>query len=104
MMSPWERTRRIGSLTGTETADPQVTCVIRHAYHGLLKPYGRLFFTNIASPNPYRPLIEYLADWVLVERSDDDIRRLCRDADVAEDRVNIRRDETGLALLVDVTR
>ncbi|HXI14565.1 MAG TPA: class I SAM-dependent methyltransferase [Thermoanaerobaculia bacterium] len=84
--------------------DDQVTYLIRHAYHGLLKPYGRLFFTNIASPNPYRPLIEYLGDWFLVERNEDDIRRLCRAADVAADRVSIRRDETGLALLVDVTR
>ena len=39
-----------------------------------LAPGGILFFTNIAEGNPYRPLIEYVGDWFLLERSAADLR------------------------------
>jgi SAM-dependent methyltransferase len=80
------------------------TYLIETIYHRLLSPDGSLFFTNIASGNPYRPLIEYFGDWFLIERTDDDIRDYCRVAAIPTENVKIARDETGLAHLIEVTR
>jgi extracellular factor (EF) 3-hydroxypalmitic acid methyl ester biosynthesis protein len=81
--------------------DNHATYLIEQAWH-LLANGGTFFFTNIARGNPYRPLIEYFGDWFLIERSEDDIRRLCVEAGVPPYAISIRRDETGLALLVEV--
>ena len=69
-----------------------------------LAPGGTFYFTNIAAGNPYRPLIEYFGNWTLIERSEEDIYRYCENAGVSRGNVTIRRDETGLALLVEVSK
>jgi hypothetical protein len=43
-------------------------------------------------------------DWFLIERSEADIRVLCEQAGVPWQAVSIERDETGLAMLVDVVK
>lgn len=83
--------------------EKQATYLIEQAY-ALLNTGGRFFFTNIATGNPYRPLIEYFSEWFLIERSEEDIVRMCAEAGISEREVNIRRDETGLALLVEVVK
>lgn len=77
--------------------------LIEHSY-SLLKPGGTFFFTNIANGNPYRPLIEYFGDWFLIERSESEIREYCAAAGIPPHEVSITREETGLTLLIDVTR
>ena len=77
--------------------------LIEHAY-SLLRPGGVLYFTNIARGNPYRPLIEYFGDWFLIERTEDDIHAYCHTLGIAREAVSIRRDETGLALLIEMTK
>jgi len=79
------------------------TLLIRLGYRSLA-PGGALYFTNIAKGNPYRTLIEYFGDWKLIERTEDDILRDCAAAGIDRESVAIRRDETGLALLIEVTR
>jgi extracellular factor (EF) 3-hydroxypalmitic acid methyl ester biosynthesis protein len=73
------------------------------AWNRLLAPGGRLVFTNIATGNPFRVWLEYMADWRLIERSELDVVRLCRDAEIPVE-PTLRRDETGLAILATVTR
>lgn len=68
------------------------------ARRSLLAPDGRFVFTNIASGNPFRVWLEYLANWSLIERSAADVRRLCTDAGLEAPRID--RDATGLALLI----
>jgi extracellular factor (EF) 3-hydroxypalmitic acid methyl ester biosynthesis protein len=70
------------------------------ASRSLLAPDGRLVFTNIASGNPFRVWLEYLANWTLIERSESDIQRLCAEAGL--DAPSIEREGTALALLVSV--
>ena len=70
----------------------------------LLAPGGRILFTNIAAPNPYRPLMEYLASWILIERAEDDLQRLCSDAGIASERLSMCRDGSGLAILAEVIK
>jgi extracellular factor (EF) 3-hydroxypalmitic acid methyl ester biosynthesis protein len=82
----------------------QSVYLMRNVYDGLLSPGGRLFFTNIAAGNPYRPLIEYFGDWFLIERSEADILRYCALAGIPAENVRITRDVTKLALLVDVLK
>ncbi|MEA2571233.1 MAG: extracellular factor 3-hydroxypalmitic acid methyl ester biosynthesis protein [Acidobacteriota bacterium] len=77
--------------------------LIEHSY-SLLKQGGAFFFTNIAAGNPYRPLIEYFGDWFLIERSEADIRRYCEAAGIPAHEISITREETGLTLLIEVTR
>ena len=71
-----------------------------HAVHAeLVAPGGRVFFATAASGNPYRPCLEYLTDWTLVERSEREVGRLCQLAGVPAGALTLSRDATGLALL-----
>lgn len=81
----------------------RATLLVRIVY-GLLNPGGVFFFTNIAEGNPYRPLIEYFGDWKLLERSEEDVYALCEAAAIPRSNVSIRREETRLALLVEISR
>lgn len=84
----------------TDTAMYLIDTVI----NGLLVRGGTFFFTNIAAGNPYRPLIEYLGDWFLIERTDEELMRYCVEAGARPEDVKITRDATGLAFIVEVTR
>jgi extracellular factor (EF) 3-hydroxypalmitic acid methyl ester biosynthesis protein len=42
----------------------------------MLKPEGLLGATNIAAANPWRLMLQLLADWTLIERSHDEMSRL----------------------------
>ena len=64
----------------------------------LLARRGCFFFTNIAHGNPYRPLIEYLGAWRLIERTREEIEQLL-DPDMPEVELRVSRDATGLTLL-----
>jgi SAM-dependent methyltransferase len=79
------------------------TLLIRMAYMALA-PGGTFFFTNIAAGNPYRTLIEYFGDWKLKERTEDEMIAFCEAAGISRSNVSIRREETGLALLIEVTK
>lgn len=79
------------------------TLLIQLSYRALA-PGGTFFFTNIAAGNPYRSLIEYFGNWTLIERTEEDIHRLCENAGIGRANVRIRREETGLALLVEATK
>lgn len=79
------------------------TLFIQLAYR-LLAPGGTFFFTNIARGNPYRTLIEYFGNWNLIERTEEEIHRYCENAGIGRQNVSIRREETGLALIVEITK
>lgn len=66
-----------------------------------LGPGGRMFLSNIAKGNPFRPWIEYLADWWLIERDEADLRRLLGQAGFDVDKARLSHDSTGLALMAD---
>jgi SAM-dependent methyltransferase len=84
--------------------DRPASFLIHNVVSRLLRPDGSFFFTNIARGNPWRPLIEYFGDWFLIERSREQIEDLCLAAGISSRGIEISRDSTGLALLVDVYR
>jgi extracellular factor (EF) 3-hydroxypalmitic acid methyl ester biosynthesis protein len=79
--------------------------LIRTVTERLLTPGGRFFFTNISAGNPFRHWIEYLADWMLIERSESQVARLIQDAakDSACD-FELARDASNLSILATLRR
>lgn len=82
----------------------QATFLLRVIWQRLLKPGGRLFFTNIARGNPFRLWIEYMADWRLIERSEDEMLALVAAGCGEQATADLRRDGTGLAWMLGVNR
>ncbi|MCI5076867.1 class I SAM-dependent methyltransferase [Oricola sp.] len=65
---------------------------------------GRLVFTNILRPNPYRPVIEFLANWELIERTPKDVLDTVGRAGVLKEAVKFTSDRTGLTLVTIITK
>jgi SAM-dependent methyltransferase len=84
--------------------DRWIELMLSELWQYLLNDGGQLFFTNIAFNNPYRVWMEYLADWSLIERSEEDVERLCRNAGIDDGAISITRDETNLALITSARR
>jgi len=82
--------------------DRWIILSIRELTTKLLAPGGSIIFTNINTGNPYRVWLEYLANWSLIERDEAQIRQLCIAAGIEDKNVEITKDDTGLALLVQV--
>jgi len=55
-----------------------------------------------ARGNPYRPLIEYFADWKLIERTEEEIIDYCVRAGVQRDVIRVTRESTGLTLIIEI--
>ena len=66
-----------------------------------LGPHGRMLLSNIARHNPFRPWIEYLADWWLIERDEADLRRLLGQAGFDAEKARLSHDSTGLAWIAE---
>lgn len=77
-------------------ADRQLRFLIQGIRTRLLRPGGRLLFTNIAEGNPYRTWMSYIGDWHLIERTPEGLGEL------AGGPVKVDRDRTGLSLLAEV--
>lgn len=82
-------------------SDKHISFFLKHASHTLLKDDGRLFFANAVEGNPFRVWMEYLADWKLNYRSEQDLRALLTAAGFGNDAFSIKKDETGLTFFVE---
>ena len=85
-------------------SDKHVSFFLKHALSGLLKSDGTLFFANAVEGNPFRVWMEYLADWRLNYRSEENIAGLLEAAGVSDKTVDINKGETGLTFFVEVKR
>ncbi len=83
-------------------SDKHVSFFLKHALKKHLKHDGTLFFANAVEGNPFRVWMEYLADWRLNYRSEDDIVSLFNAAGCPDRSMRINKDETGLAFFVEV--
>lgn len=80
---------------------------IKHLFNNIypiLNLGGKLFVTNIAQGNPYRPWIEYMGNWILIERTEEDFLRLITEAGLPTETISMKREETGLTLLIEITK
>ncbi len=83
-------------------SDKHVSFFMKHAMHKLLKDDGTLFFSNSVEGNPFKVWMEYLADWRLNYRSEDEITTLLNKAGCNGSSIKIGNDETRLAFFVEV--
>jgi extracellular factor (EF) 3-hydroxypalmitic acid methyl ester biosynthesis protein len=79
--------------------------MVRTALRHLCAPGATFYFSNIAAGNPYAVAMKYGASWPLIEREEAAVEEIVRAAggDLVE-RLSIRRDATGLALLTELRR
>ncbi|MGC4081512.1 MAG: hypothetical protein QM736_05185 [Vicinamibacterales bacterium] len=80
------------------------TMVLKYAREHLLAAGGRFVFTNIADSNLYRPWMEHMADWLLIHRTEADVRALATGAGFDAQQMTIERERTGLTYIVDCRR
>jgi hypothetical protein len=78
--------------------DRQAEFLARTIVDQLLKPHGAFFFTNIAQGNPFRYWIDFLANWTLIERSEDEVRGLLTHV-ISPVATTVEQDSSGLTLL-----
>jgi ubiquinone/menaquinone biosynthesis C-methylase UbiE len=83
-------------------SDKHISFFLKRALSNFLNKNGTLFFTNIKKENPYQVWQEYLADWKLVYRNEDEIRSLLTGAGFPNESITVEKDATGLTLLVSV--
>jgi len=83
-------------------SDKHISFFLKYAFNRFMGQNGTLFFTNIKKGNPYKVWQEYLANWKLIYRDEDEIVTLLTNAGFATDSFNIEKDETGLTFLVKV--
>ena len=78
--------------------------MLRHIFNHLLKKQGKLFFTNISDNNPFRPWMNYLVSWNIIERSKSEIIRLIETSlgPQAEYSLEIEKENVGLTYLVEI--
>jgi ubiquinone/menaquinone biosynthesis C-methylase UbiE len=81
-------------------SDKHISFFLKHAFNKLLKQNSTLFFANIKKDNPYKVWQEYLANWKLIYRDEDNIVSLLCAAGFSESAIKIEKDETGLTFLV----
>ena len=62
-------------------------------------PGGQLVAGNFHVSNPSRHYMEWCGGWFLKHRTDDDMRRLCRMAEIPETSVTIGREALGACIL-----
>lgn len=72
------------------------------ALNDWLAPGGKLFFTNIASGNPFRLWMTCVADWNVIERTEQDLVGLISSVRTSDTTIRIEREATSLTLLADV--
>jgi len=85
--------------------DNAIVYIIQGVLHNLLKPGGKMFFTNIACDNPYNSWLIYLFNWALIERNEDHIQKLINDAGSKTNfSSRVWRDETGITCLAEITK
>ncbi|MCK5506313.1 MAG: class I SAM-dependent methyltransferase, partial [Thermodesulfovibrionia bacterium] len=82
-------------------SDKHAVFFLKYALSKLLKKDGTLFFANAVKGNPFRTWMEYLADWKLNYRTEDEITGLLTDAGFSDTKIKIDKGETGLTFLVE---
>ena len=84
-------------------SDKHAVFFLKYALGKLLKKGGTLFFANAVKGSPFRTWMEYLANWKLNYRTEDEIAGLLKDAGFSDAETRIDKGETGLTFLVEVT-
>lgn len=76
--------------------------ILSQLYTHCLQSDGMIFFTNISPRNIDRLWIEYLCNWNLIARSEDELKDYCLQIGIDENQVKISKDQTGLTYFIEL--
>jgi extracellular factor (EF) 3-hydroxypalmitic acid methyl ester biosynthesis protein len=76
---------------------------LMNIFYDMVVPGGLLVATNVEPSNPLRYGMEYLLDWHLIYRNDEQMRDICPEATDKAD-VCVRTDVTGVNLFLEVRK
>ena len=83
--------------------DKFVTMLLNYV-HGLLKEGGKVILGNFHPKNTSKALMDYVLDWKLIHRTEEDMNLLFRNSAFGKDCTNIRFEEAGVNLFAECTR
>jgi len=72
--------------------------------HGLLKPGGRTILGNFHPKNTDRAFMDYVVDWELIHRSEEDMNRLFEQSEFGTPCTNVRFEEEGINLFAECVK
>ncbi len=79
-------------------------CALLRKLSAMLADNGKICFTNTLKPNPWGVLVEYLANWTLIERSEDDFQEMSDAHGLHDLQINMIEDSTSLVGLYEITK
>ena len=85
-------------------SDKAIVMLLKYLFAKKLKTGGKLFFTNIATQNPFGIWMKYFANWELIERDTASLTALLEAAGISQDQVSITKEGTNLTNMVDVIK
>ncbi len=83
--------------------DKYVIALMNYA-HGLLRQGGRLILGNFHPRNPSKALMEYVLEWKLIHRTEDDLNRLYEQSHFACPATRIQFEEQGINLFAECVK
>ena len=72
--------------------------------HKALLPGGKVILGNFHPRNPDKPMMDYVLDWRLIHRTEDDMNRLFRASAFGSDCSNVRFEEQGINLFAECVK
>jgi extracellular factor (EF) 3-hydroxypalmitic acid methyl ester biosynthesis protein len=87
-------------------SDRMIVKIVKYVYWELLAIGGTLFFTNIGTDltSSKKTFFNRVLNWVLIERSEEEMRSIVFHAGIPESAVKIEKDDTGLTYLVEIVK
>jgi len=82
----------------------QIIFILTNIWDKMLAAQGKCFFTNISYTNPERILMEYIASWLIIPRSENDIKTICSAAKIPNRCTKIYRDTTQITIMVEIEK
>lgn len=84
--------------------DNLIVKVLSNIYLNNLKPEGNLLFTNMGPDHIHRIFMEYLANWKLIYRSQQELLSLCKDAGISNSEISVSMENSKTTFLVDILK
>ncbi|GAH18329.1 unnamed protein product, partial [marine sediment metagenome] len=71
-----------------------IAFILRNLSKKIMRKDGTLMFSNIANDNPFRPWIDLIGNWALIERNEKEMRKLLAITGCKEQKLT--KESTGL--------
>jgi cyclopropane fatty-acyl-phospholipid synthase-like methyltransferase len=83
--------------------DEHVVALINFC-HDALRPGGRLILGNFHTSNPDKAMMDYLVDWRLIHRTEDDLNRLYEQSKFGKPCSRILWEDQGINLFAECVK